>query len=257
MTLVRAIPFFLLALSAAAPAAHADRRAFTYAYEYMTMPEGDLELEFYNTRKRATFDADSPRSFESQIEIEYGITNRWDVSLYQVFKQSVDETGAGPLGYSKTKVRTRYRFAERGQWPVDVLAYFEVQKAFDHDAWALEPKLILARDFGKATAALNLIAEYELEREATAAMETETETKLIPAFAFGVTYEASPKLKLGAEWFGEAEKNDMDEYEGSHWAGPALSWAPSSKLWVTSTAGFGLNNRSDDFVFRFIVGLGL
>ena len=41
------------------------------------------------------------------------------------------------------------------------------------------------------------------------------------------------------------------------WAGPAVSWAPSTRLWVAGTAGFGLNDRSADLVARFVISVGL
>lgn len=35
--------------------AHADRRGFTFTYEYLTQVAGGLELEFYNTQARSKF----------------------------------------------------------------------------------------------------------------------------------------------------------------------------------------------------------
>lgn len=244
-----------------ATTAHADRRAFANVYEYMTMPEGDLELEFYNTQSRDTFDPESARSFESQVEVEYGITNRWDISLYQTFAQSMDPAAGTSTGlnYTKTKLRTRYRFGERGELPVDVLVYFEVQKAFGSGTWVVEPKLILARDFGKVTVAVNLIPEVELEEELEITgteVEAERELELEPGWALGATYELSPKWKLGAEWFG-AVGHPFDDAEVETWVGPSASWAPSPKLWATANAGFGLTEHSSDLRVRFILGVGI
>ena len=244
-----------LSLLAQAGVASADRRAFTHTYEYMTIPKGDLELEFYNTESRAEFKRETVRNFEQQIEIEYGITSRWDISLYQVFKQTTDNAdpaGSSPYHYDKWKVRTRYRFSERGQSAVDTLLYFEFQKKFNKDEFTFEPKLILARDFGKVTAALNIIPELELEEEPDGEKELEFE----PGWAFGVTYEVSPKLKLGGETFGKW-KSPGNNNDVSASVGPSVSWAPSSKLWATVNAGFGVTDKSDDFTVRFIVGLGL
>ncbi len=232
----------------AAPAARADRRAFAHTYEYVTMPRGGLELEFYNTQTRPSFDSDVQK-LGFQIEIEYGITDHWDVSLYQVFDQAsgnVDPALNEGLHYSKTKLRTRYRFAERGEWPVDVLGYFEIARPFAKDELELEPKLILARDFGKLTAAVNLIGVVELGEE----------TEFIPEWAAGLTYEAAPQIKLGGETFGELAP-EGDERELEAWVGPSVSWAPSPKIWIVANAGFGLTEASSDFVARAIIGIGL
>ncbi len=246
----RLLPLAFLGVAASTTLAHADRRAFTRTYEYMTMPEGQTEVEIYSTQSRSTFDgATSPQSFNLQLEIEHGITDRWDVSLYHVFKQSSDGMGGStPLTMSEIKLRTRYRFAERGQLPVDLLAYGEVIKEFGASVYGLEGKAILARDFGKATIAANLIAETKVGGDVD-------ETELELGWAAGVTYEVTPRWKVGAESYGGFELEAPDEVAAS--AGPAVSWAPSPSLWVTTTAGFGLTDQADAFSVRAILGLGL
>lgn len=231
--------------------AHADRRAFGYTYEYNTMAEGGLDLELWNTQSRSTFDGGAP-ALEWKAEVEYGLTDHWDVALYQTFGQDGRD---GAFGYRDTSVETRYRFAERGQWPVDVLVYLEVAKGFGATAWEVEPKLILARDFGKLSVNLNLVPEIEIAKHFEAgATEGEIEPELEPGWALGASYELSPRWKLGAETFGQA---DLEDSEVAAYAGPAVSWAPSSKLWIASTAAVGLNDEADAFALRFVVGLGL
>lgn len=239
-----------LGLTSLADLAHADRRAFTRTYEYATMPEGQTELELYSTQSRATFDGDaSPQSFVLQLELEHGITDRWDVSMYHVFSQVTDGLGGNSgLAFSEIKLRTRYRFAERGELPVDLLAYGEVAKDFGAGVYAVEGKAIIARDVGRATVATNLIAEVVLGNDVD-----ETEVEL--GWAAGVTYELSPAWKVGAETWGDFEAEHTDEIAAS--AGPALSWAPSSRLWVSTTAGWGLTDHADAFSVRVLIGLGL
>lgn len=244
------LPAALLGVAAMTTLAHADRRAFTRTYEYLTMPQGQTEVEIYSTQSRSTFDgATSPQSFNLQLEIEHGITDRWDVSLYHVFTQASDGMGNSTgLGFSEVKLRTRYRFAERGELPVDLLAYGEVIKEFGASVYGIEGKAIIARDLGKATIAANLIAETEFGGDVD-----ETEVEL--GWAAGVTYEVSPRWKVGAETWGDFEAEHPDELSAS--AGPVLSWAPSPLLWVTTTAGFGVTDEADAFSVRAILGLGL
>ena len=72
-----------LALAAATPS-RADRRTMIRAYEFQTQPKGNLELELWN-------DVQAPRSaftdstIVTRVELEYGLTDRWDAALYHVF----------------------------------------------------------------------------------------------------------------------------------------------------------------------------
>lgn len=226
--------------------ARADRRSFTRTYEYMTMPKGGLELEFYNTQETGFGDSD-PSALKTQVEVEYGITDRWDLSIYQVFKQAKDPTdpaGNKAFEYAETKLRTRYRLGERGGWPVDVLLYFELVKAFGATEYEVEPKLILARDFGKVTLAVNLIGALVLVKGADPEFEK--------AYAAGLTYEVVPALKLGAEAFGDFETDG-----GKRYLGPSFSWGPSPAMWVAVNAGFGLTDAARDIAVQAIIGLGI
>jgi len=252
-SLVPTLTLAILVPAVVAPSlAAADRRAFTRTYEYMTMPKGETEVELYTTQSRATFDDASPESFEFMLELEHGITDRWDISLYHVFEQS---TGAGTpadpgeaLHLSEIKLRTRYRFAERGELPVDPVLYVEAIKAFGAGVYEAEAKAILARDFGLVTVAVNPIAELKFGGDVA-------EPELELGWAAGVTYEVAPSLKVGGETWGAFEVEAPDELGAS--AGPALSWAPSESLWVTTTVGFGLNDNADRFSVRGLFGLHL
>ncbi len=235
-----------------AAVAAADRRSFTRTYEYMTMPKGETEVELYTTQSRDTFDGDSPESFQFQLELEHGLTERWDVSLYHVFEQSTgDGTVVDPgeaLHLSEIKLRTRYRFSERGELPVDPLAYLEAKKEFGASVYVAEAKAILGRDFGQVSVAVNPVFEVVFGGDVP-----ETEIEL--GWAAGVTYEVSPSLKVGAETWGGFEAGAPDEAKAA--VGPALSWAPAGSLWIATTVGLGLNDRTDRLSVRGLIGLHL
>src|SRR5262245_19298248 len=150
-----------------------------------------------------------------------------------------------PYLLHEMKLETRYRFADRGEWPVDLLAYGELAKEFGDSVYEIEAKAIVARDFDMLTAALNLIGAVEFGRDVP---ETEFEF----AWAAGVTYELHPKFNIGVETFGALHE---DEVEAS--VGPALAVAPSSNLWLTFTAGFGLTDPAPAFGGRVILGIEL
>ncbi len=245
------VPALVLAtVTALGGPARADRRAFTRTDEYATMAEDQTEIELYSTHSRATFAGDaSPQRFELRLELEHGLTDRWDVSLDHVFAQASDGAGGGaPLALTEIKLRTRYRFAERSELPVDLLAQAEVGKEFGVGVYALAGKAIIARDLGRTTVATNLIAELVLGNDVD-------EPVVELGWAAGATFEVSPSWKVGAETWGGFEAEHTDVLAAS--AGPSVSWAPSQALWVTTTAGWGLTDHADAFSVRAILGLGL
>src|SRR5436309_2948127 len=112
---MRAAPLAMMLLIASTPrTAHADRRSFFQTYEYQTMNKGGVELELWNEQDRPDFGS-AATGLQFQLEIEYGITDRWDIALYQILSQPPPTmTTPGVLAYDATKIETRYRFAERG-----------------------------------------------------------------------------------------------------------------------------------------------
>ena len=227
--------------------AAADVRSFTQTYEYTTMPQGKTALELWHTQSRSTWDATTPQAFQQILEIEHGITDKWDVALYNVFEQvsAGDPMIAEAYHFSEVKLETRYRLADRGMWPVDTLLYFEIAKEFGGSVYEAEAKVIGARDFDKLTVAANAIAEIKFGKDVP---ETEPEF----GFAVGAAYSMDPKLRLGAESWGA-----FAEGEAALSVGPALSVAPVGNLWLAVTAGFGLTDDADAFRARAIIGIEL
>ena len=240
---------FVVALIVMSPLlARADRKSFSYTYEYATLPEGQTEVELWHTQARDTWQASTAERFEEKLEIEHGITDHWDMSMYTVLAQSTDEA----FHLDAARLESRYRFADRGEWPVDTVGYLEVAKDFDASIYEIEAKGIFARDFDKVTVAGNVIGEVAFGKNVSG-------TDLSIGWAAGATYEVNPKVRLGVESWGAHEEGTV------RWAvGPALSLAPSSKFWLVTTAGFGVGDTfaSDDFAgeafsARVIMGLEL
>ena len=226
--------------------AHADLRSFTETYEFSTVPEGKTAVELWHTQGRTTWDASTPQFFEQIVELEHGITDRWDFAIYSVFAQVTgDAMTAEPFHFAELKLETRYRLADRGDWPVDTLLYLETAKQFGTSAYDVEGKVIGARDFDKLTVAANAIAEVQFGNDVK-------ETELELGFAAGITYQVHNKLRLGAETFGSYESETLKVS-----AGPALSWALSSNYWIAISAAFGLNDDADAFRGRAIIGIEL
>ncbi|MDP3025857.1 MAG: hypothetical protein Q8O10_10050 [candidate division Zixibacteria bacterium] len=217
----------------------ADRRSYVWTYEYLTMPKGETELEYYLDFKEKELNDKTTSAWKHQLEIEHGITDRWDLSVYQVFSQENGEA----LRYDELKIRTRYRFSESGNWFLDPLIYLEYKKPSEvSSADELEGKLVLAKDISNLNFAWNLVFEREIRSKA------ETEVK----YAMGLSYQLVPAFKIGLEGKGDLGKNR----DSKHYLSPAFSFA-SGKLWITLGTAFGLTSKSDDFQFRYILGLSL
>ncbi len=211
--------------------AEADQKSYVWTTEYLTLPKGGFEVEYWLTA--TTEDDSGDTGYEHQVEIEYGITDHWDVSLYQIFGHGAGES----LKYKGTKFETRYRFGERGRYFVDPLLYLEYKIGAGGEKNAIEGKLVLAKDIGKLNIAYNQIIELKFNNGGKAEHE----------YAAGISYPIHHSLRIGIEGKGSYTENE-------HAIGPAISWV-SGRFWATLGAVFGLNKNTDDRQIRFIVGV--
>lgn len=237
----------LAALLVAPALAAADQRPYAFTYPAVTAPRGGLDLEFHSLYSDPR---EGPRQWEHQVELEYGITDRWDVALYNVFTRPY----GGPFRYEAAKLETRLRLADAGEWPVDVVLYGEIeQSVVDDKPTTFEEKLIVAKDLGRANLAVNLVAEQEIAKG---------KTELEWGWSAGASWEVHPALRLGGETFGNVRTVDQPTGESRQtraWAGPAVAVSLPAHGGVlkgsalTVTAAFGLNHESDPFLLRGIL----
>ncbi len=203
----------LLSAFTASPGS-SDQRSFVWTYDYMTTARGTAELETYFTLSTPDLGALEGRTTaEHQVEIEVGMTDRFDFAVYQVFAQ---EPGSD-LAYRGFKLRARYRLSEKGRSVFDPLVYLEYRGSQDLAEQAVEGKLVLARDLGRFRLALN--PTLELERE-------ESEWEAVPEYALGLSYALKPLLRLGIEAKGSSR---------GHYVGPVLAHGREN-LWMTAGA---------------------
>jgi hypothetical protein len=242
-TLTVLAPLAALALALAPAPARADRRYYGETYTAQTAPRGSLDLELWSTLHQAPRGSGGPDVWRHQLELETGITDRWDVALYNIARK-VD---GQQLEYEALKVETRYKLAEPGHWFVDPVLYFEAVKTFvDEKPWSIEEKIILSKDLGRLNLAVNLAAEQEFEGG---------HVNHDFDWATGASWEIVPAFRVGAEAFGEVARDVVEgggvKVESSAWAGPAVSIA-WGRAWLVLAAGFALNDVSEALRARAI-----
>ena len=236
-----------VALLAGAEEARADRRTMIRAYEYQTQPKDNLEFELWNT-------VEAPRSSFSdsvlvqRAELEYGITDHWDLALYHVFERGGPAADFEEYHFSDWQLETRYRLAEKGEWPVDVLLYLEIERPVDFSKpFELEEKIILEKDFGRFALIANLVGGQHLGR---------ADLGRVWEVDFGARYELMPQLRVAAEFWTTHEFVGPD-VSRNYYLGPSISVA-TRKLWLQVGAGFGLDPAQDQQVqIRSVLGFNL
>jgi hypothetical protein len=210
----------------AAPA-QADRRIFGYVYPYQTLPKGGMELEHYLDLGLAAWDNPATTEVEKdwsrakwkhQVEVEYGITDRLDFGFYNVFSQSP----YGTMKYDGAKLRSRYRFGEVGQYPVDLAIYGELQYMGSYAK--AEQMIILGKRIGRLELSFNLRGEQEF-----AFSDQEWVYELLPLA--GVGFHVLPFLALSLEYMGKVEF-EAGEREVVNYLGPSISVAGRNFYWT-------------------------
>lgn len=237
-----------LTLLAVAGPARADQRDFIRAYEYATQPQGNLEVELWT-------EVESPRGgpfadslITHRVELEYGLTDRWDVSLYHVFQHGGPSAEDKVFRFDSWRSETRVRLAEKGEWPVDVMLYAEVERPADFTApWELEEKVIFGRDFGRLGLVANLVAEEALAEGLRAAHQFEMD--------LGARYEFMPAVRLGGE-FWTIRPYGSGAARPGYFAGPSVSLA-SARVWIQFGAGLGLGDTAESLYLRSVLGFNL
>ncbi len=215
----------------------ADRRSYVWTYEYQTLPKGMSEVEYYETMKMPDTNDSGIKTFEHWIEYEYGVTNHFDLAVYQMWKTK-DKREELDTKYDGTKVRARYRFGGKGQYFLDPLLYVEYKRsAKRHDPHQLELKAIIAKDIGRFNIAYNQILNQALESDGI----TESE------YAIGIKYKLNNRFSLGMESKGSYLS---DKY----YFGPTFSFG-FRKFWVSAGFVSAMHKRADDLQARMIVGI--
>jgi hypothetical protein len=260
--------------------ARANPRPLPFTYPYETLPEGAAEVELYSDMtplrvNQDSTDASKGRLWEPfyrlQTEFEYGITDRWELGLYQVFEANPQDGGTNSLTFDGFKWRIRTRLAEAGKLPVDVAFYLELETM--HDELALEEKVILQKRFGRLRWMGNVWVEQALERPFDS-KPPRSAIQLVVNPSTGFTYELSPKVQVGFEYWargkpfkkqdGQASFVDRRNDQVHHFLGPTAHFN-LGRMWLTLGLYAHLNDADKPqpgeiygpLWFRSVIGIDL
>jgi len=230
-----------LLFTATAPASE---RRFTYVYEATTQPKGAFEFENWVTWK----EGDSGSVFDFRHELEYGVTDRFQLALYLADWRVEDDRAV----YRNSALEMVYNLTNPTTDLLGSALYGEIQ--LGDRKFELEGKVILQKNIGRWVLAYNATIEAEWEGETSWHFD---ERKGVFEQTAGASYQFSPRFLVGAEILHEIEFEDWSE-TGDHvvYAGPNASWRTKG-FWVTVTPLFQLTGLSSepDFQTRLIVGI--
>jgi hypothetical protein len=233
------------------PACFAGVRHFTFLYEAPTSAPGSVELENSLTWKR-TNDPARADQLDFRHELEIGVTNKFQVSVYLADWFYQNESEHSGFGYSDSAIELIYNLTNPVLDPVGLSIYGEI-KAGDRLV-ELESKLIAQKNFGPLILAYNATLEAVWEGSDLEQRQGELSQ------ALGASYEISPRLSVGVELLHEFVFPGWRDAETIRnlFVGPNVSYRRGN-WFVTVTALAQATDTTDeaDFQVRTIFGIGL
>ena len=232
----------VIALLIAGGPARADESPFASVYTTELLPLGGMEVEQWAAWARSK-PAEAFDQIDGRTEFEYGITNRFQLTLYANYSWNrVAPNGPGaPDGATGTtrfngfSVEAIYQVLNPFTDPFGLALYLE--PTIGAGERALEAKLLFQTNFLEDTliVATNVNLEYEWEHD-VAAGSWERETAL--EFYLGASYRAAPGWFVGAELLNENGYSGHLLFDAAHpqtqvwYFGPAIHYAEPG-WWAT------------------------
>jgi hypothetical protein len=216
-------------------------------YPYNTAAKGEIELENRTTySRRGTKEEETPGANKgltrSSFEVAYGVTDKSEVAAYVDYARPRD----GEFDRVANRVRYRTRFYEKGELPVDLGLYAEMEfpKRADNDA-EFELRGILEKDFGKWTLDFNPMFEKVVRGvEAGAGWEFQYAASLI----YRMNERWHPRLDLFGD-FGLI-RNFESKDQQKQLLSPAVDIKFGHGLYAGLGIGYGLTKATEQQVVR-------
>jgi hypothetical protein len=234
MSKTKKLLFGLLASGLCLTDSRADERRFTYTYEPEVLPQGAMEVEQWVTLRAGrtkNVGEEDYSQWEFRQELEYGVTDRYSVSLYlnhtlQGFRDPATGSDASNFRFTGVALENRYMLLNPAEHTVGLTLYLEPR--YSGEEAELEQKIILGQRHGDWKWALNLTHATEWKNDFHA---TEGELEA----TFGITRDLGKRWSLGLELRNHNELPDYSRWENTAlFLGPAINYR-QEKWWATLT----------------------
>lgn len=237
----------LLASSLFLPQSQADERRFTYVYEPETLPQGAAEIESWVTLRAGRNDdvgKENYNRWDLRQEFEYGVTDRYTLSLYMNEKAESYRDSAGndvnDFTWKGISIENIYNVVNPADNAMGLSLYLE--GTYSGEEAALEQKIIFGQRHGDWKWALNLIHETEWE-------DNLNEIVGEAGASMGLAHDMGKNWSLGLEFRNNNHFPEYDSWENSAlYLGPVVSYR-QDKWWAALTVLpqiYGWNSSSSD-----------
>jgi len=217
-------------------------------YPYNTAAQGEVELENFTTyTRRGSQDMPEPENNKgltrSTFEASYGVTDKAEIAGYIDYSRERDQ---GDWDLKATRWHARTRFAEKGELPVDLGMYAELEfpRRDDNDA-ELELRGIIEKDFGKWTLDINPIFEKVVK-----GAEKDVGWEL--QYAASVIYRLDERWHPRLDFFGDF--GTLRDFEGQdeqkHLVSPAVDVMFGHGLSASFGVAYGQTKASEQQLVR-------
>jgi hypothetical protein len=200
--------------------ADADERRFTYSYEPETLPEGSAEFEQWvtlRTQRNKVVGQENYNLWEIREELEYGVTDKYSVSLYlntenESYRDPTTGDDFSKFRFTGISIENRYMVLNPAEHAVGLTLYLEPR--YSGDEAEIEERIILGQRSGEWKWAFNLTHATEW----TDNLHT-TEGEL--EASVGLARDLGKNWSLGLEL---RDHNELPSY--THWENTALFLGP-------------------------------
>lgn len=217
-------------------------------YPYKTAAPGEVELENFTTyTRRGSQNIPVPDNSQgltrNSFEAGYGVTEKTEVAGYIDYSRS---RGQGDWNLKASRLHAHTRFAEKGELPVDLGLYAEVEfpRKDDNDA-EFELRGIIEKDLGKWTLDINPIFEKVLKG-------TEKNQGWELQYAASVIYRLNERWRPRLDFFGDF--GPLRDFEGrdeqKHLISPAVDIMFGHGLSASFGIAYGQTRASEQQLVR-------
>ena len=254
MTRLSAV-FALVLVAFTTITAQADPRPWTFNYDTYSVGKGNAEYEQFFTYRTHTDEDNAYARYDFRHEIEYGLSDNFDIALYFANWRYEDSDSRTGTHYDSSSVEMIYYVLNPVEDVIGLGLYNEF--AVGDGEVAFEQKLLVQKDIGNWSFVYNLV--FETEVEGVFKKDSDTEVEGVLEHTFGVSYALpfAPSIRVGAESVIESIYENWNEYEDTvYYAGPNFSYHSGGHWWFTVTGLYQLSSVDDepDYAVRLIAG---